>query len=143
MPYRYLGDIAIADIAFEAQANTREALFVEAGNALTNVMVEDLQSIHPVEHRNFHIKARDLERLLFEFLQVLIFYKDAEQLLLTVPKVSITEKDDNLFLNAEAAGERINPETHELNADVKAVTLHRFHVRHDPEGWKTTVVLDV
>jgi SHS2 domain-containing protein len=143
MPYRYLGDIAIADVAFEAQANTREDLFIEAGNALTNVMVEDLKSIQSIEHRNFHIKARDVERLLFEFLQVLIFYKDAEQLLLRVPRISITEKDDSLILNAEATGEKINPKAHELNADVKAVTLHRFQVRHESEGWKTTVVLDV
>lgn len=143
MPYRYLGDIAIADVAFEAEAETREALFVEAGCALTNVMVEDIGSIRQVERRNFHIKARGIERLMFEFLQVIIFYKDAEQLLLRIPKVSITEKDNALVLDAEASGEKIDPKVHELNTDVKAVTLHRFQVRREPDRWKTTVVLDI
>ena len=143
MPYEYLGDIAIADIAFEARADTREALFVEAGEALMNVMVESLQLIRPRERRTLHVEAESLERLLFEYLQQFIFFKDAEQLLLRVSEVAIGEEGGRLDLRAEATGEKIDPARHDLNADVKAVTLHRFQVRRGPEGWKATVVLDI
>lgn len=143
MSYRYLDDIAIADVAFEAVGKTREELFRAAADALTNVMVEDVQSVRPGEHRGFHIKAQSLERLLFEYLQVIIFYKDAEQLLLRVPEVSITHGDGSLVLDAQASGEKISPDRHGLLADVKAVTLHRFRVTETPEGWKATVVLDI
>lgn len=143
MPYTYLGDIAIADIAFEAKAGTKEALFVEAGDALMNVMVENLGSIRPLVHRSFHTEAGDLERLLFDYLQQFIFFKDAEQLLLRVSRVAITEEARGLVLEAEASGEKIDPDNHELNSDVKAVTLHRFQVRHDEGGWQATVVLDI
>jgi len=143
MSYRYLDDIAIADVAFEARAKTREDLFAEAADALTNVMVEDVKSVRPGERRDFHIEAGDLERLLFEYLQTIIFYKDAEQLLLRVSRVSITQEDSSLSLDAQAVGEKISRNRHRLLADVKAVTLHRFRVAETPEGWKATVVLDI
>ncbi len=143
MPYTYLEEIAIADVAFEARADTREALFVEAGDALMNVMVEDLKSVRPLVRRSFHAQAEDLERLLFEYLQQFIFFKDAEQLLLRVSKVAITQETGVLGLTAEAAGEKIDPSRHDLNADVKAVTLHRFRVRNEPAGLIATVVLDI
>ncbi|MDI9542908.1 MAG: archease [Bacteriovoracaceae bacterium] len=143
MPYTYLEDIAIADIAFEARADTREALFVEAGDALMNVMVEDLSAIRPAVRRGFRVEAGDLERLFFDFLQLFIFFKDAEQLLLRVSAVAIAEERQGLVLTAEAAGEKIDPHRHELNADVKAVTFHRFRVGHEAGVWKATVVLDI
>ncbi|HPD21279.1 MAG: archease [Desulfomonilia bacterium] len=143
MPYTYLDEIAIADVAFEARADTREGLFVEAGDALMNVMVENLGSIRPLVRRSFHAQAEDLERLLFEYLQQFIFFKDAEQLLLRVSEVVITQEAGVLGLTAEAAGEKIDPKRHDLNADVKAVTLHRFRIRNEPDGWTATVVLDI
>lgn len=143
MSYRYLEDIAIADAAFEAEGKTLEELFVSAADALTNVMVEDVKSIRPGEHRDFHIEAGGPERLLFEHLQTIIFYKDAEGLLLRVSRMSITRGDGSLALDARASGEKISPDRHVLLADVKAVTLHRFRVTETPEGWKATVVLDI
>jgi SHS2 domain-containing protein len=143
MPYTYLDNIAIADVAFEADAATSEELLMEAGDALTNVMVEDLASIRPAQRRVFRVAAASLERLLFEYLQMIIFYKDAEGLLLRPRKVSIREGDGSLFLEAQTAGEKINPRRHELGADVKAVTCHRFRVWHEAGAWHATVVLDI
>jgi SHS2 domain-containing protein len=143
MPYCYLEDIAIADVAFEARAKTKEDLFITAGDALMNVMVDNLEGIRDVEHRTFQLKSKDLERLLFDYLQEMIYLKDAEQLLVRIRKISITLDGDHFHLKAEACGEKINPERHELNADVKAVTLHRFEIKEDSEGWKATVVLDI
>jgi SHS2 domain-containing protein len=143
MPYTYLDDIAIADVAFEASAPTSEELFMEAGEALINVMVDDPASIRPALRRVFRIGADSIERLLFEYLQTIIFYKDAEGILLRPGKVSIREDDESLFLEAEAAGEKINRKRHELGADVKAVTYHCFRVWHDARTWKATVVLDI
>lgn len=143
MPYRYLEDIAIADVAFEARGKTIEELFAAAGDALMNVMVDNLDGIREVEHQTFQIESEDLERLLFEYLQEIIYLKDAEQLLVRTRTISIAHAGDHFHLKAEAGGEQIHPARHELNADVKAVTLHRFEVKEDSEGWKATVVLDI
>ncbi len=143
MPYRYLEDIAIADVAFEAWGDTLDETFVAAADATMNVMVSDLNAIAGTESRAFQLTTEEIEMLLFELLQELIFYKDAERLLLRVPSVVIEEGQGGFSLTAEAFGEEINPEKHDLIVDVKAVTLHRFKVEKTPGGWQAFVILDI
>ncbi len=143
MSYRYLDEIATADIAFEATGKSLEAMFRDAAEATMNVMVEDLRSIRPHETRAIGLENANVDMLLFDLLQELIYYKDAERLLLRITAISI-DKDDRLYrLRATAAGERLDPDRHEQRADVKAVTLHRFTVEKTDEGWKSLVILDI
>ena len=51
MPYEFLEDVAVADIAFRVWGKNLETTFVEAGDALMNVMVEELGSIETREGR--------------------------------------------------------------------------------------------
>jgi len=81
--------------------------------------------------------------LLFDFLQELIYFKDAERLLLRVRNVQVDEKDEIYFLKTEAAGETLDAARHHQRADVKAVTLHNFAVEKENDGWKATVLLDI
>jgi SHS2 domain-containing protein len=143
MPYRYLEDIATADVAFEAWGDTREEMFVAAADAAMNVMVSDLSAIARVERRILQVTAEELDLLLFELLQELIFYKDAERLLLRVPNVHIEPQPGQFSLRATAYGEEIDPEKHDLIVDIKAVTLHRFKVEQTPRGWEAIVILDI
>jgi SHS2 domain-containing protein len=143
MPYNFLDDIAIADIAFEAWGDTPEEMFVSAADAAMNVMVADLDTIERNESRAIELKSEELDMLLFEFLQEFIYYKDAEMLLLRVENVKIRIEDDFCFVSANAYGERIDPEKHDLIVDVKAVTLHKFKVEQTDRGWETLVILDI
>lgn len=143
MPYRYLDDIATADVAFEATADTLEELFVASADATMNVMVEDLDTIAGRERRRIRVASDAVDMLLFELLQELIFHKDAERLLLRVPGVTIEGRDGGYRLEAEAAGETIDTGKHATNVDVKAVTLHRFRVEQTAQGWRACVILDI
>jgi len=143
MPYRFLEDIAIADVAFEAWGETREAMFTAAADALMNVMVADLETIRPVEEVEFRLENRALDMLLFDFLNEVIFYKDARLLLLRAEALSIIPSKNRFTLKAVARGERLDPARHPLIVDVKAVTLHRFLVEETKDGWRSVVVLDI
>jgi SHS2 domain-containing protein len=143
MPYRYLEDIAKSDVAFEASGETMEELFAAASDATMNVMVEDLNTISEHEHRSIQVEADSLDMLLFDFLQELIFYEDAERLLLRVPQVHVERRNKLYLLMADAYGEELRPDKHELVVDVKAVTLHRFQVKETPQGWEASVILDI
>lgn len=143
MPYRYLENIAIADIAFEAKAQTKEDLFIAASDALMNVMVEDLNTILALDRITIRVEAGDMDMLLFKLLEELIYFKDAQQLLLRISEINILNESNHYVLNAQAYGERIDPEKHQLMIDVKAVTLHRFSVTQAQDGWQATVVLDI
>lgn len=143
MPYRYLPDIAIADVAFEAWADTLEGLFAAAADATMNVMVGDLATIAEHESRAVQAEDTEVDMLLFQLLQELIFFKDAEKLLLRVKHIEIRQIDGRFLLRAEARGEPLDPTHHDLVVDVKAVTLHRFNVKQTASGWEATVILDI
>ncbi|HMF46070.1 MAG TPA: archease, partial [Candidatus Udaeobacter sp.] len=84
MPYHYLEEIGTADIAFEATARDLSELFSDAADATTNVMIDNIEAIQPRETRPIELSNDKLDMLLFDFLQELIFLKDAERLLLRI-----------------------------------------------------------
>jgi SHS2 domain-containing protein len=143
MPYEYLEDIGTADIAFEATGRDLPELFTAAADATMNVMIDNLEAIEPRETRRIALKNDAIDMLLFDFLQELIYFKDADRLLLRIREVRIDEKDEEYFLKAKVAGERLDDARHHQRADVKAVTLHQFQVEQTDSGWKTTVILDI
>ena len=143
MPYRFLEDVAIADVAFEAWGDTVEALFVAVAEATLNVMVRDLDTVVKRKHRSVQLEPDALDLLLLNFLQEVIFYKDAERLLLRVVGVRVEPDGDDFRAFAELAGEELDMDRHELVVDVKAVTLHQFRVEQTGRGWEAFVILDI
>jgi protein archease len=143
MPYHYLEEIGTADIAFEATGRDLPELFTAAADATMNVMIDNLNSIESRETRQVELSNDNVEMLLFDFLQELIYFKDAKRLLLRARKIQIDQKDEGYFLKAKVAGERLDDARHQQRADVKAVTLHGFSVEKDDAGWKAKVLLDI
>jgi len=143
MPYKFLEDIGTADIAFEATGHDLPELFSAAADATMNVMIDNLDAIEPRETRHIELSNDEIDMLLFDFLQELIYFKDAKRLLLRARDARIEERDDRYFLKAEAAGERLDATRHHQRADVKAVTLHGFCVEKEDGGWKARVLLDI
>ena len=143
MPYEFRGDIAHADIAFNAWSASLEDVFKEAARATIEVMVDNLRDIRPTETVEVSLDQTNEEMLLFDFLNELIFYKDARRLILLPEQINIDRGEAGCSLKATLRGEEINSERHRLCTDVKAVTMLRFSLTQVQEGWRATVVLDV
>ncbi len=143
MGYEFLEDVAIADVAFSAWGRTPEELFTEAAKATTNVMVRNLDGVEKRNKREIQVRAKALDLLLFNFLQEVIYYKNAEMLLLASFRIKIEKKDDEYELSGDAFGEVLDPTRHQQVVDVKAVTLHRFQVVQSQKDWKAFVILDI
>jgi SHS2 domain-containing protein len=140
MPYKFLPDVAIADIAFEADSSTLHGLFETCARALTGIMV-DPHTLRTKESRTITLSAEGLDRLLYDFLTELIIAKDVDSLLFREFAVDVAP--DGKSLKAVAKGEPIDRRRHTLRNDVKAVTMHMFGVQHVLQKWKATVVLDI
>ncbi|HEY6153134.1 MAG TPA: archease [Candidatus Udaeobacter sp.] len=143
MPYRYLEEIGTADIAFEASGRDLAELFRDAADATMNVMIDNIEAIRRRETRRIELSNEQLDMLLFDFLQELIFLKDAERLLLRMREIEVADKDEIHFVKATAEGETLDVKRHHQRADVKAVTLHDFSVERTDGGWKARVLLDI
>ncbi len=139
MPYRFLSNVAIADIAYEVRSRDVGGIFEGAAIALTEVMV-DRRTIRPRLKRDVRVTAEDIDRLLYDFLTEIIILKDADSLLFKEFDVSI-EGEKNLQCTLK--GELIDRSRHRLRNDVKAVTMHMFGVKKAKKGLKATVVLDI
>src|SRR3989338_3567808 len=72
MPFKFIEEIAIADIAFEATAPTLDRLFEEAGMAASDIMV-DPKTVKPALKKTLKLSANTVENLMYDFLSELIY----------------------------------------------------------------------
>ena len=141
MPYSFKDDIAVADVAFEATGATLDEVFRDCAAAVTATMVKDASVLKPRVARKLELKAGTTEQLLHDFLEELVFVKDAHLLLFGRTEVRV--HPDGKSLKAVLFGEKLDPKRHELLVDVKAVTWHGFSLAKRAGGWTATGVLDV
>jgi protein archease len=140
VPFRFLPEVALADVAYEATAATPAGLFASCADALTDVMV-DAKSLRPEVTRTLEVASADLDRLLYDFLSEIIFLKDVDSLLFKSFSVEVDEARPSLTCSMR--GEAIDRARHRLRNDVKAVTMHMFGIRRVGGEWRATVVLDI
>ena len=139
MPYRLLDHTA--DVIVAVDSTTLEGLLADAGRALFAVML-DVDAVRPAVRREFSVQGGDEGELLYDFLEELLVYKDADALAFSRFDVRVSRGDGQLRADVVAHGERIRPE-HNPRSDVKAVSWHGFRVWKDEAGWHARVLLDV
>ena len=141
--FRFLDDVALADVAFEASGETPSELFDAAGRAVIETMVNP-QTVSVRWLKQLQYLEGSLEALLFEWLSAIVYWKDADGVLYhdvtsDVDALSSTE----WRLRATLQGEPVDLSRHELRSDVKAVTKHLYGVSHNGDRWTVRVVLDI
>lgn len=141
---KFLEDVAISDIAFEARGKDLSELFSACADAVFQTMA-DIKTINPVEKRKITIYNEKIDGLLYDFLSEIVYLKDRDGLVFRESVISVEPNKHCFYLIAEIFGEKINPKKQTLRADVKAVTMHMFTVTKlaKNKGYKAIVVLDV
>jgi len=133
---------ATSDLSFEATGDTLEAVFAAAAEALLAATLSNPEAVADRVRERVSLAEPDLELLLLRFLNELVFLRDARGLLLRCQRLAI-EHDGEARLEGELAGERIDPDRHRLESDVKAATAHGLRVTRAGPGWRASVTLDV
>lgn len=137
MPYKFIDHTA--DILFQAEAPTLEELFEQCGLAVEETQV-DINKIEPKETITITGENSNIERLLFDFLDDLVFHKDSDLLIFNKFDIKI---EPGYKLTCKATGEKLSHEKHDPKVDVKAVTMHMFEVKQEDGIWKAQVILDI
>jgi len=83
-----------ADLGLRVRAADLDTLFAEAARALFAAIVEDLDTVRPLQRVEVRLPADDREYLLFDWLKGLLYRFDAEHLLLSRFEVKLG--DDGL-----------------------------------------------
>ncbi len=131
-----------ADVFFVAKANTLPELFEQCALAVEETMV-DVAKVQPKQKIKILGEDKEIDRLLYDFMDELIFFKDYKQLMFCKFEIDIQEKDGKYVLTCFASGEKLDIARHEPKVDVKAVTMHQFEVKKIDKGWQANVILDI
>ncbi len=131
-----------ADVLFEAEAPTLPELFAQCGLALEDTQV-DVTLIEAKETVEITGKNAKIDRLLFDFLDDVLYHKDADLLIFNQFDITIDEDGGEYSLKCTAHGEKLDHSKHDPKVDVKAITMHLFEVSEIAGGWKAKVLVDI
>jgi SHS2 domain-containing protein len=114
-------------------------MLAEAGRALLSILVENPEEVRPETEAAIQIEGTDLEYLLFDWLNELLFRFERDRLLPADFNVTI----DAHGLQATVRGEPIDRERHQLAHEIKAVTYHQLEVKETDAGWQARFIVDI
>ena len=139
--YKFLEDVAIADIAYEAYGKNLNELFENAAFAIFELSAE-IKTIDAKKKLEINMENEKIENLLYDFLSEILFLKDSKYMVFKKVKVEIKE-GKKYQLKSVLEGDTINPEKQKLENDIKAITMHMFEIKKEKNNWKATIVVDI
>ncbi|MFZ5955164.1 MAG: archease [Nanoarchaeota archaeon] len=128
-----------ADIKFHVQARTIEGAFLESAMVLKKIIIENKKTKNK-KNKKIQIKGKDLESLLYNFLEEFLYLIDAKNFLFNeIKEIKIDEK--NFKLTAVILGDDIS--NYKINNKVKAITYNDMIIKHEKDKWIIEAVLDI
>jgi len=140
--FRFLEEIALADIAFEAEGESVEEVFRGATQALLESMANP-STVSARWERAIERTDMDPAALLFDWLSEVVYWKDAAGVVFREAPLTLTHEGNVWLLRARLIGAPVDYHTQELHADVKGVTKHLYELKQTGACWKVRVVLDI
>jgi len=128
-----------ADIGIIVYGADLKQVFTNAALGLFNLMA-DLDGLKEDIKREVEVKAAEVEVLLVEWLNELIYISDVEHVLFK--RFDINELD-NTRVRAICFGEKMKPGQHRLKREIKAATYHMLQLKKDGSRYKVQIIFDV
>lgn len=126
-----------ADIGVRADGRNLSEAFNNAAYGLFSIMT-DLRKVRKVESRDIELRGNNIEDLLFEWLNHLIYLFDTQRMLFKL--CDVLEFDANR-IKAVCYGEKVDPARHHIKIEVKAATYHMLEI--DQQKNQVQVIFDI
>lgn len=129
-----------SEVGFRAEGQTLEEAFENAGTALFEIMTdtEEIETTHSVE---LSVESKDLEALLYDFIDDLIYRTEAEKMFLAAFDLSIEPMNRGYRLDGTGRGEPISMDMR--RQEVKAPTYSDIRIEETDDGWVIEMFVDV
>jgi SHS2 domain-containing protein len=128
-----------ADVGIIAYGADIKELFSNAALALFSLITEP-ESIENKFHLDVEVSSEDVDTLLIEWLNELIYLFDVKHILLNRFDIKSLTRNG---LQATCYGEDFNTMKHTIKIGVKAATYHMLKLDKSDDGFKAQVILDV
>ncbi len=130
-----------ADVGFELEGESLEALFQAALLGLLEVMFQNPPQ-GGRRRRRLRLEAEDLEGLLVRFLNELIYLIQTKGFVPGRARLRINPTPTGYALEGTLFGEPFRPEMG-FQGEVKSATFHGLKVAEEGGRWRARVILDV
>jgi SHS2 domain-containing protein len=128
-----------ADLGLRVQADSLEALFVDAARGVLAMLVADPASVQPLTTKSISLSADEPAYLFFDWLSELLYAFEMDRLLLAEFDVAI----DGNKLTATCRGEPMDESRHRMEHEVKAITYHGLRLETMAAGWFAEIIVDI
>jgi len=128
-----------ADLRLKVYGRDERELFANAAFALFDTMA-DLSKVEARETDVVEGRGADLEETLVAFLGELLYRFEGDRRIYR--DFEIAELQDDR-VKAACRGESIDPERHDIKAEIKAVTYHDVEIARGPDGLSVVLTCDV
>lgn len=127
------------DVGIQIKASTLQELFIAAAKEMFQIICPGGKTVNK-EKYSVIANGNSIEELFVNWLSELNFIFQTEGVLLgDFVEISIS----NNRLVAAASGEKIDPEKHDIQMEIKAVTYHKLFVKKLKNGWQAQVIFDI
>lgn len=125
----------------EVTGRTRKDLFVNAAQALFDVMFESKSGdVSEKKKKTITVEGADFADLLINFLREILYLFNGEKFVTgSCEIVEFTNKE----LTARLTGELFNSKKHLIKKEIKAVTYSGAKVEKIKNTWKARIIFDV
>ncbi len=127
MAYRDLEHVT--DAFIEVTGNTLEEAFENAGISVVDTML-DINSVEEKKHKKIEIIAKDLNNLLYNWLEEIIIFTITEGFAARRFSVTLT-KNGEYSLIANIDGEEIDFKKHHFKLEIKSPTFHLMEIKQE------------
>jgi SHS2 domain-containing protein len=128
-----------ADLGLRVRAADLDELFAEAARGLFEMIVPELSSVRAAETVEIEVGGEISELLLFDWLNELLYTYETKRLLLCEFDVAVSDSG----VKATCRGEPVDPNRHQLDHEVKAITYYGLTLEHTADGWLGEVIVDI
>lgn len=136
-PYEYFDHTA--DMGVRAYGRDLAELFRNSALGMFS-LITSLDQFKPSDAVDVLLEAENVEELLWKWLRELHYLFSTQKFVFK--EFEFKELNEKMVW-ATCWGECFDPEKHESEREVKAVTHHNFSVKKESDAWKAEVIFDI
>lgn len=129
-----------SELAVKVVGASQADLFANSAYTLFDVMVADLDKVDCKEHIPLEVEGTDRDDLMVNWMRELLYLYQGSGYLLK--DFQIREVKDTI-VKAEVAGEKIDPDRHEIKQEIAAIAFHKSRMDKTGNQWTAQVIFEV
>ena len=129
-----------SEIAVRVVGTSQADLFANSAFTLFDVMVMDVDKVEARERIPLEVEGTDRDDLMVNWMRELLYLYQGSGYLLR--EFLIREVKDTV-VKAEVAGEKIDPDRHEIKQEIATVAFHKSRMDKTGNQWTAHLIFEV